>query len=164
MRELKTLEVPVLESKPNTRTHRMSKRWKAAQNVSNGRNKNINFMVELYYKQLLEFAKDLLSTLPDAYSRSVFEKDSREDNSENCFTMHSFISPSFCWLLECDLSYAYRVEYDFYNCPFEYQIRAMIERLEPYNKYFGHWPLKPNCEEYLERVFEVQGEQYTFVL
>lgn len=164
MKELKPLVGPAADHKPNIRIRKISKRWKSSLTVSNGRDKNINFMVELYYKQLLEFAKSVISTLPDTYSRTVFEKDYREDNTENCFTMHSFITPNFYLYLECDFAYCYRVEYDFYNCPFEDQIRAKFETMATMMKYSKQRHLQPNCDEYLKSVFKVQDEKYRLVL
>lgn len=143
---------------------RINKRWKIALVKRKGMNKDINMLVEAYYKDVLEFVKSLFSTLPDSYSRTVFERDYREDNSENSFTMHSFIAPSFFWYLECDYAYHYKVEYDFHSCAFEEQIRGklsgmytLLERTEQRN-------LQPNCEEFLKRVFKVQDEKYRLVL
>lgn len=117
MPELKSLQTIPVQEIQNPRFRKSGKRWKEARTVSNARNKDINFMVELYYKEILDLAKKLICTLPDTYSRTVYEKDEREDNSESFLAMHTFISPSFYWHLECDLAYFYRAEFDFHNCP-----------------------------------------------
>jgi hypothetical protein len=143
---------------------RIGKRWKQAIAIHNGRDKNINYMVETYYKELLNYAKSLISTMPDAYSRTVFERDYREDESENSFTMHSFLTPNVHLLLECDFAYHYRVEYDFFNCPFEELIIDKMTGMRTLFRYAEQKHLQPNCEEYLKRVFKVQDEKYILVL
>ena len=158
---------PILQTPDETQLlgpSRLKKRWKTALIKQKGMNKDINKLVEAYYKDVLAFVKPLISTLPDTYSRTVFERDYREDSSENSFAMHSFITPSFFWYLECDYAYRYRVEYDFHNCPFEEQIRNKLSGMYTLLERTEQRHLQPNCEEFLKRVFKVQDEKYRLVL
>ena len=163
MKEFKTIEVDPVPI-PTHRLigkNRLFKRWKTAQRRTPGQvNADQNFMVELHYHKILVKVKNLFATSPFLSSQLVFEKDYKEDNTENSFTMHSFISSSFFWYLECDFAYCYMVEYDFHNCPFEQEIRELIESSFWGSTRVNQKPQKPNCEEFYKRVLKVQDKEY----
>lgn len=167
MKEFKDTTIqPVQIINPETKIRRMEKRWITASNTKAAKGYWVqNGVVELFYDQILDLAKSLYSTLPDKYSRTVFEKDYRNDNTENSFAMHTFITPSFYWYLECHFAYYYHVEYDFHNCPFEEELRTNFERKFHYaNGKCNQRKLKPNCEEFYKQVLKVQDAQYITIL
>src|SRR5437879_5619481 len=98
------------------------KRWKAAQN--RGINKlqvTQNECVEHSFHEVLKAVKTLYMKPDEVY----FEKDSKEDKSD-FLGMHSFITSSFYWRLDCAFYYDYEVEFAFHNCPYEAEIRRVL--------------------------------------
>ncbi len=146
--------------------NQLMKRWKLADlKYKRGYTSDLNYGTEHVYHQILNFAKTAYSQLPEALTNPVFEKDYKEDNTENAFTMHSFITHNFYWELECSFAYFYRINYDFYNCPFEQEIMNAIERNEPYlPNCFVRTPQKPNCQELHRRVLQVQDQEHIYFL
>jgi hypothetical protein len=91
----------------------MQKAWKLAQlriwdQKQLARN---NFIDSEYTLILVEIKKLLAKEAP-----LVFERNYREDKSASALAMHCFVSPSFYFYLECNLSFDYRVEYAFGYC------------------------------------------------
>lgn len=144
----------------------MAKRWKLAQlKYKRGYTSDLNYMTEHVYHQILTLAKTLYSQLPEAQTNPVFIRDVKEDNTENAFAMNYFITYNFYWELECSFAYFYRINYDFYNCPFEQEIMNAIERNEPYlPNCFVRTPQKPNCLELYRRVLQVQDKEHIYLL
>jgi hypothetical protein len=144
----------------------LGKRWKAAAlKYKRGYTNDQNSLTEHVYHQILDLYKTLYSRLPEALTNTVFEKNYKEDNTENAFTMHSFLTPNFYWSLECSFDYIYRINYDFCNCPFEQEVMQMIERNEPYLPIaFVKSPQKPNCIEFYKRVLAVQEPEHIYLL
>ncbi|HEY0770285.1 MAG TPA: hypothetical protein VGD31_08110 [Sphingobacteriaceae bacterium] len=150
-----------IQVEPDKNLQPLRKRWL----VGKKDHKVENQLVEHCYNDVLNEAKALFTALPDESSKTVFEKNYRYDNSENSFAMHSFITSSFYWYLECHFAYYYHVEFDFYNCPFEEQLRTSFERKFAYtNNRCSQRHLEPNCEEYWKRVLEIQDKKYMHVL
>ncbi len=146
--------------------NRLMKRWKLAQlKYKSGYTSDLNYGTEHVYHQILTLAKTLYSQLPEGLTNPVFNKDYKEDNGENALMMHCFITDNFYWELECSFAYFYRINYDFYNCPFEREIMNAIERNEPYlPNCFVRTPQKPNCLELHRRVIQVQDHEHIYLL
>ncbi len=146
--------------------HGLSKRWKLAESkYKRGYTSDLNYGTEHLYHQILTFAKTLYSQLPEALTNPIFEKDDKEDGTENAFRMHCFITHNFYWELECSFAYFYRINYDFYNCPFEEEIMNAINRNEPYlPNCFVRTPQKPNCLKLHRRVLHVQDQEHIYLL
>lgn len=144
----------------------LTKRWtEARQNPYKASPKHGNSLVELTYHEIVKLAKSLCSQLESTSERTAFEKDYRNDNSESSLAMHSFLTRS-CYLhLECSFDYLYRIQYDFYNCPFEKELMEQIELREHYTPgSFKHWQTKPNCKEFFDRVIKIQEAKFIHVL
>lgn len=124
-----------------------------------------NSIIELTYHEILKSAKSLYSQLESTSERTVFEKDYRCDNSESSLAMHTFLTSSCYFHLECSYDYLYRIRYDFYNCPFENELMEQIELRDQYTPgSCKHWQTKPNCNEFFQRVVEVQDAKFFQVL
>lgn len=157
-RKIKLIELEI--PKPE---HRLAKRWKVLSLMPNqGNLKDRNGTVEWYYETILQIAKKCSAELPDEYSKTVFERDYRHDHSAGCMIMHSFITPNFYWELECDFAYFYQLEYNFYNCPFEEEVRRIFKGMRSVTP--KHRPLKPDADAYFRRVIAVQDKQYIHLL
>lgn len=142
---------------------RLAKRWYIASTMRNQTTmKHRNGTVEWYYETILKIAKKRCAELPDEYSRTVFERDYRYDDSAGCMAMHSFITPHFYWQLECDFAYFYQLEYNFYNCPFEEDVRRIFNGMRSVTPQQRH--LKPDGDAYFRRVLAVQDKQYIHIL
>jgi len=142
---------------------RLAKRWLIASRMPDQPTmKNRNGTVEWYYETILKTAKKCTAELPDEYSRTVFERDYRYDHSIGCLTMHYFITPNFYCILECDFAYFYQIEYDFYNCPYENEIRRIFNGMLSVTPV--HRPLKPNGEAFYRSVIAVQDSRYIHIL
>jgi hypothetical protein len=143
----------------------LGKRWKTAKKVNLGASrKDQNSLVEFYYMDMLAFAKNKIAELPDSHSRVIYERDYREDVTEDSFAMHCLISPCFYWHLECTFAYYYKVDYDFYNCPFEQEFREKLSGMFTLLRNLERKQLQPNCSAYLKRVFKVQDKKFMLTL
>jgi hypothetical protein len=153
MRELK----PITETHyPIPKSEQRAKRWVIAQSRKNFKDQRMqNTAVEAAYLRILDEVK--AHYLPS--NGVCFERDYRRDKSENCFAMHSFITSSFYWYLECDFLYNYRVEYDFGGCPFESDILAMLKPY-PLDRSASRINLMPDFRTFVLNVFHCQDESY----
>jgi len=153
MKELKSI---IDKHYPIPKKEQRTKRWIIAQSRKNFKDQRMqNAAIEAAYNNVLELVK--ANYLPT--NKVYFERDYRRDKSENCFAMHSFITGSFYWYLECDLLYNYRVEYAFFNCPFEAEIIAMLKPY-PLDRSASLVTLLPDYHTFVLNVFHQQDEQY----
>jgi hypothetical protein len=138
---------------------RMPKQWKIAQTrfgyISQKRD---NRIIEHTFIRVLAKAKVLLAR-PGLV---VFERDIREDNSHDSFTMHVYICKSFYFQLECQLNCDFKVEYCFNNCRVEREIRQL---LTPTLSFVPREVLlKPDFNTFYEAVLRVQDKKYITIL
>jgi|GEM_PF-2887831 len=85
-----------------------------------------NERAEQAYYKVLKVVKQLLHVDEPI----VFEKAYTQDNSQNAYSIHAFISNSFYLYLECDHCYIYQVEYAFHNCEHDQTIRGLLNNAE----------------------------------
>lgn len=169
MTEIKSTVQHLLPFKKETErlnTHRQEKRWVIALcNPYKDSSHYQNSIIELTYHEILKLAKTLYSQLQSTSERTVYEKNHKIDNSESCLAMHTFLTSS-CYLhLECSFDFKYRIQYDFFNCPFEKELMQQIQLREDYSPgSCKHWQLKPNCEEFFNRVIQVQEKEHIYLL
>lgn len=153
MKELKEI---IETHYPIPKSQQRAKRWVIAQSRKNFKDQRMqNSATEAAYLRVLDFVK--AHHLPS--NGVFFERDYRRDKSENCFAMHSFITGSFYWYLECDFTYNYRVEYDFRNCPFEAEIIAMLKPY-PLDRTASKINLQPDFATFVLNVLHRQDEAY----
>lgn len=153
MRELK----PILATHyPIPKSEQRTKRWIIAQSRKNFKDQRMqNSATEAAYLRILNNVK--AHHLPS--NKVYFERDYRRDTSENCFAMHSFITSSFYWYLECDFLYNYKVEYSFHNCSFEAEIVAALKPY-PLDRSASEVNLMPDFKTFVLNVFRCQDEVY----
>jgi hypothetical protein len=121
--------------------------------------KRENKQIEDAYMRVLGQAKKILAEQP----QQVFERNQRRDNTENAFTMHSFLSKGFFFELSCDISCNYQVEYAFNNCSNEQEIRLLLHAY-PLNSHAKEVKLKPDFSTFYAAVLAFQDKKYTYLL
>ena len=143
------------------RRSRLGKMWKLAKQQKVTKTIQLqNSSIEYYYILILTEVKIYLGSQHPI----VFERDYREDNSENSFAMHSFLAPNIYLHLMCDLNFHYWIEYDFHECWIEDRVRIRIAKLFEFSQQARHRPLQPNCFEYHKSVIAKQDPQYIYTL
>ena len=101
----------------------ISKRWKAISNRTHPNNyADLVDTLISFYEQVTRKVIEVCLKPGDAY----FYRDYKHDGSEP-FKIHSFISPTFMWCIECTLDFKMVLEYEFNNCPYEQQIWLLFE-------------------------------------
>ena len=165
MTEIKSQIQNLLPFKKET-TRRIQKRWVLAlSNPYKDSSHYQNSIIELTYHEILKVTKGLYSQLQSDSKRTVFEKNCKNDNRDGILSMHTFLTSS-CYLhLECSFDFKYRIQYDFFNCPFENELMMLIQLREDYSPgSCKHWQTKPNCEEFFNRVIQVQDKEHIYLL
>lgn len=158
MKELKEIQHagPILETHFPIRRPR-GKRWKTAQNRgSNPAQVRQNECVEVAYHEVLKLVKTHYMQPGEVY----FEKDLKHDMSQ-FLAMHSFITPSFYWRLDCAAYYDYEIEFAFGDCPFETEVRKLF-RAFPLDRQAKQIELKPNFEMFYRLAIEMMDPKFIF--
>jgi len=82
-----------------------------------------NDSTELAYHAVIAKVKEIIL---QSGGDTIFERDLKYDPF--AYTgMHSFMTSTFGWRLDCKLDYNYEVYYTFHNCPYEATIREMMK-------------------------------------
>ena len=154
---MKELKPTIIEQHyPLPKSLQRTKRWIIAQSRKNFEGqRQQNLAVEAAYHKVLNKVKEQFLKPKEIY----FERDYRHDKTENFLAMHSFITTSFYWYLECDLCYNYRVEYDFGDCPFEFEILAMLKGY-PLDRQTTRRYLLPDFGTFVLDLLDAQDSQY----
>jgi hypothetical protein len=147
--------IPEPEPTPNKR-RRETPRWIVAKYRTDQKYQQMeNFSTECAYHRVIERVKQLI---PLHGGDNVFERDYKEE-AESYTVMHSFITSSFTWQLECLLAYNYKVRFFFHNCPYEAEVRHMME---PYPLERVKWErsFPDGYDAYFKRICQVQPSNY----
>lgn len=158
MKELNTEPPkPILETHYPIRKDGARKRWIIAASGSQFVYKRMhNECVEAAYHRIREFATRQLST------RTVYyDRDLKNDKSDGLFGMHSFVTPTFYWRLDCDLCYDYQITYAFHNSPFEADIRSFM-RAYPLDRVPKLKQFPSDLPTFYENVLRLQDKQFIF--
>ncbi|WP_158827661.1 hypothetical protein [Mucilaginibacter lacusdianchii] len=145
-------------SKHPPKLRRYSKRWRVARLKWNQNSVHqANLSTERQYKDILIKIKKCYIPEGTLY----FEKDYRNDNSENAFSMHRFYTNNFSIELDCDFLYYYIVLYDFDNCPYEQELQQLIDAyfIELKTERCHH---KPSLNAYFDVIRNYQSQEYFF--
>jgi hypothetical protein len=150
----------VLESKPTSIQpipihQRIPKRWVLAKRRNGVQQLLHNETIENQYHSILAKAKQLLKSQGGVY----FIRDYKNDNTENAFLLHAFISDSFYFTLECSMSFVYQVECSFSNCLHE---KALRKHLSTYtlSQHSKEVDLQPTFKTFYQTVITVQDKRY----
>jgi hypothetical protein len=110
---------------PPSRTpvRRETPRWRVAKGRKDNKIQTAqNGSVEFDYHAVITKLKELI---PQFGGDTIFERDYKYDPTS--YTgMHTFITSTFFWRLDCELIYNYEVYFAFYNCPYESIIRQLF--------------------------------------
>ena len=115
----------MLEPEPTTsKRYRQTPRWIATKSRTDKQaDKDRNFCVEAAYHRVIATVKELILQYD---SDTIYEQDHKH-NPESYTGMHSFVTSTFYWRLDCELNYNYEVYFAFHNCPYEAPIRKLME-------------------------------------
>ena len=135
---------------------RLPKRWLLAKKLFKQSTMQLtNETIESQFLRTLAKVKKLLSS----EHPTAFERDYRNDNSNDAFAMHAFMTGTFYFHLECNFTYNYDVTYAFSNCEHEATIRELL-KCYPLCTRAKEVSLQPNFTTYFGRVLNVQDDKY----
>ncbi|WP_143822063.1 hypothetical protein [Mucilaginibacter pedocola] len=108
----------------------MGKRWKMVKDSTHANNHKAFIMTKM-----IQYQRVLLEVMQLDYFKDqpYFNRDYKDDGSEP-FLIHSFVSETFYWRIECNMVFEIVIEYCFENCPVEGLVWASIawHRLHKY--------------------------------
>ncbi|TKC57685.1 hypothetical protein FBD94_20650 [Pedobacter hiemivivus] len=99
---------------------------RAAQYGSNAQ-QSFNPVIQGMYFAILKKTKELYKGLPSKEDRIIIELNNEQDPTDS-HGLYTLITPSFFFYLECSITNQYRIEYQFDHCPFEEEIKTLIDR------------------------------------
>jgi hypothetical protein len=134
---------------------RIPKRWVLAKRRNGVQQQLHNEAIESEYQRTLAKAKQLLKSQGEIY----FNRDYKNDNTENAFLLHAFMSDSFYFTLECSMTFVYQVEYAFYNCLHEKELRKHLSTYT-LSQHSKEVDLQPTFKTFYQTVITVQDKRY----
>jgi len=139
---------------------RLPKRWVLAKRkYGHTQNQRDNETVERTFMNLVYQAKNLLKH----QHQTAFSRDFRGHNETDAFVMEVFICASVYLYLECSLDYCYRIQYQFYNCHYEAEIRKLLDGYVLRNR-AKEVELQPSFPQFYSKVLEVQDSKHIISL
>ncbi|MGY3215301.1 hypothetical protein [Mucilaginibacter sp. HD30] len=138
---------------PKPRRYREQPRWLVTKSRTDQKYQKMqNESVEAVYHRIITLAKQLILLHG---GDTIYEQD-HKSNPDSYTGMHSFVTSTFYWRLDCELNYNYEVYYAFHNCPYEQQVR---ELMHPFPLYCTTHEFKPKqgYEAFYTTVLEVQN-------
>ncbi|HAL81511.1 MAG TPA: hypothetical protein DCO83_04140 [Mucilaginibacter sp.] len=158
MKESKSIGEIIKEHYPITKKYHRRKLWITAQSRTievHKYQRMRNNATEGDYHRIIAAIKTLYLKPGEIY----FERNYKDEESENFMTMHCFMTAT-CYLnLECDMLYDFQVEYAFNNCPFEAAIKEMLKP-HPLDTRAKEIQLQPDFNTSFQRVLKIQEPQY----
>jgi hypothetical protein len=134
---------------------RIPKRWVLAKRRNGVQQQLHNEAIESQYYRTLAKAKHLLKNQGGVY----FNRDYKNDNTENAFLLHAFISDSFYFTLECSMTFVYQCEYAFSNCQHEEDLRKHLSTFT-LSQHSKEVDLQPSFKTFYQTVITVQDKRY----
>jgi hypothetical protein len=122
MKEISEINENPISTNTYSRIRPISKRWKSVTKHSHPNQMKAFIDTKIsQYELVLGKVKELYHSSGEL----CYERDFKHDN-ENPFTIYSFLTSTFYWNIECDFVYNINIEYQFYNFPFEQEIRELF--------------------------------------
>jgi hypothetical protein len=157
-------EISVIIENPITtsnylRFYPISKRWKKVSKLSHPNNHKELIETRIsQYESVLRDVKELFANSGEI----CYERNFKDDN-ENPFTIYSFLTSTFWWEIECDFCYQINIVYQFQNCPYEAEIRALFKtyHLTPY---ITEVAKQPSLAAFYKAVLACQKPQFIHTL
>lgn len=123
---------------------------------------HLNEAIAFFYHTLVAKCKEMFSTLPNKEDRVMLMLDLTKD-PVNSSGIHCIATSTFFIHLECDAYHKYRVEYQFYRCPFEKQIQEQINRLT-LRSFSTQIATQADYPAFFRRVLACQPERFIHLL
>lgn len=156
MKELKANDdQPIISKHYPINQTQPSKRWVIAQARPEKLIVMQNNCTEASYHSVINAVKKLYLKRNEVY----YERDLKKDKSQGSLGIHSFITPNFYWILYCEFTYTYAVDFAFFDCPYEAEIRKML-RAYPLDRQAKEKDLQPNFNTFYQNVLKVQDLVY----
>lgn len=142
--------------KPKYKNHMRASR------LGSDKQKGMNEAIEFFYHSLVNEAKLLFATLPNKEDKVMVILDLKHD-PVNLSGIHAIITSTLYVQLECDYYNNYRIEYQFYRCPFEKRIQELINRLT-LRSFSTQITTQPDYPAFFRRVLACQPENFIHLL
>jgi hypothetical protein len=124
MKEISEIPETPITTETYSKVRPISKRWKTVKKNSHPNRFKATLDTSIIkYELVLGKVKELYL---DSGER-CYERNFKDDN-ENPFTIYSFLTSTFYWNIECDYTYNINIDYQFYHCPYEDEIRELFMR------------------------------------
>lgn len=124
--------------------------------------REMNPVIEEMYRVLINKVKELYCTLPNEEDRIIVQLNNKLDptDSHGLFTL---MTPTLFFYLECDIMNNYRIEYLFYQCPFETEIEQLIKQYSV-RSYSTEIVKQPDYPTFFRNCLQVQPDRFVHVL
>ena len=156
MKELKQSDdKPIINTHYPINQRQPTKRWVIAQARPEKLTVMQNNCTEVAYHSVIDAVKKLHLKPNEVY----YERDLKNDKSQGSLGMHSFMTPNFYWVLYCEFTYTYAIDFAFYNCPYESELRTML-RPFPLDRQAKEKELQPNFKTFYQNVLKIQDPVY----
>lgn len=137
---------------PKTNRRRETPRWVVAQSRTDQKwQRWQNEAVESHYQQVIAKVKELII----AYGGDTIYEQNHKGNTDSYTGMHSFVTRTFYWRLDCELAYNYKVYFAFHNCPYEDTVTQMMQGY-PLDRTTQEHHFLQGYSAFYKRVLEVQ--------
>ena len=118
-------------------------------------------IVGLFDTLLSEIIK-IHSKLPDFNNRIVLEM-IRSKQPLHISPIYCFITPHVYFYLEFDVCHAYRVEYQLFECPFEFEVKGAMEDIIRHS-YITEIMQMPDFQEFFKEVLSGRHDSFIRLL
>jgi len=162
MKESKSVGEIIKQHFPLTKKHHRRKRWITAQSrtIETYKYQRMqNKATEADYHKIIAAVKTLYLKPGEIY----FERNYKNEETDNFLTMHCLMSATCYLYIECDFLYYFQVEYAFNNCPFELAIREMLKP-HPFDTRATEKELQPDFKTSFERTLKIQEAHFIHTL
>jgi hypothetical protein len=156
MKELKPSDdKPIINTHYPTRKPR--KYWPDAMIKSQFRMKKThNENVETAYHHVIQYVRK------NHFKRvEIFFNLDYKTGTDGVTGMHSFITSSFYWRLDCNLLRDYVVTYAFNNCSYEAEIRDLM-RAYPLDRVTTSKEMTPDYDAFFKAVIDIQIAEFNY--
>jgi hypothetical protein len=155
-------ELKQTDDKPIINTHYPTKRrthkyWTSAMTKSQFKQKKMhNENIESSYHNVIDYVRKNHFKQVEIF----FNLDHKTGN-DGVTGMHSFITSSFYWRLDCNLLRDYEITYAFNHCPYEAEVRELM-RAYPLDRVTTLKEMTPDYDAFFKAVIDIQVAEYNY--
>lgn len=151
MKEFKDDDKPIINAHYPTK-RRTKKYWTYAESKSQYRQKRTqNQSTETAYHNVIDYV--LKNHIKQA---EIFFNLDHKTGNDGVMGMHSLVTSSFYWRLDCTVFCDYEITYAFNNCPYEAAIRELM-RAYSLDRVTTAKEMQPNYDAFFKAVIEYQN-------